>query len=293
MYQPMLRPDVLHFDKRSRKTQPIEYFLDRIICGDCLDVMRAMPDQCVHLAITSPPYNVGVNYDTHNDNLDYSEYLSWLNEVWAETCRVLVRGGRFALNIAPTGISKFQPVHHDLVRQLETLGMIFRGEILWYKQSMTAKRTAWGSWRSPSNPHIIPSWEYVYVFSKEDMHLEGDSNDIDITAEEFKQYSDGFWHIPAESQRSNHPAPFPVELIYRIVKYFSYKGNVILDMFGGTGTVAVVARQTNRRFIHIDISEQYCEIAAKRMAKAEGWAIPEVPYQLGLLKEHFEDYNDE
>lgn len=293
MYQPTLRPDILHFDKPSHKPRPITYFLDKIVCGDCLDVMRAMPDGCVHLAITSPPYNVGVNYDTHNDNLDYSEYLSWLNKVWAETYRVLVRGGRFALNIAPTGISKFRPVHHDLVRQLEALGMIFRGEILWYKQSMTAKRTAWGSWKSPSNPHIIPSWEYVYVFSKEEMHLEGNAEDIDITNEEFKKYSDAFWHIAAEGQRKGHPSPFPVELIYRIVKYYSYKNNIVLDMFGGTGTVALVARQTNRQFIHIDISEQYCQITANRIAKAEGWALPEVAHQLRLLKEIEKDYGPE
>ncbi|MGA9348833.1 MAG: site-specific DNA-methyltransferase [Anaerolineae bacterium] len=243
----------------------MEDLLDQVICGDCLTVMKAMPEKSVHLAITSPPYNVGVEYDLHNDNLDYAKYLGWLNEVWKELIRVLVDGGRFALNIAPTSISDFCPVHIDLVNQLRDLGMIFRTEILWYKQSMTARRTAWGSWQSPSNPHIIPSWEYVYIFSKGNWRLDGDKNKIDITAEEFKRFSDGFWHIPAESQRNGHPAPFPEELIYRLIKYYSYQDNVILDMFGGTGTVAAVAYKTKRKYIHIDISEQYCQLAAKRL----------------------------
>ena len=135
--------------------------------------------------------------------------------------------------------------------------MIFRTEILWYKQTML-KRTAWGSWKSPSNPHIIPSWEYVLIFSKNSMKLEGDKSKSDITRDEFLNYSDGHWNIlPVTKNRKGHPAPFPEELIYRLVKYYSYEGNTILDMFGGTGTVASVASKNNRNFIHIDISEEY------------------------------------
>jgi len=258
----MLTP-IMHWDED--KQPKLEEVLDRVICADCLEVMKALPEESIHLAITSPPYNVGVNYDVHHDSMAYKRYLDWLNEVWKELMRILVEGGRFALNIAPTSIKDFRPVHMDLVNQLRELGMIFRTEILWYKQSMTARRTAWGSWCSPSNPHIIPSWEYVYIFSKGSWNLEGDTDKTDITADEFKRFSDGFWHIPAESQRRGHPAPFPEELIYRLIKYYSYQSNVVLDMFGGTGTVAVVAHKTQRRFIHIDISEQYCKVAAKRL----------------------------
>ena len=243
-------------------------FENRIICGDVLEVMKKIPDNSIHLAITSPPYNVGKNYDAHNDNMNYEAYLNWLNEVWKETQRILVPGGRFCLNIAPTGIRDFNPIHHDFSNQLRNLGMKFRTEILWYKQTML-KRTAWGSWKSPANPHIIPSWEYVLVFSKEKNRLDGNPKEADITSQEFKDFSDGFWKISPETQRNGHPAPFPEELIYRLVKFYSYKNNIVLDMFGGTGTVAVVSHKTNRKFIHIDISKEYCDVARKRLQKVK------------------------
>ena len=172
--------------------------VDKIINGDCLEVMRQIPDCSVHLVITSPPYNLGLNYDVHNDNLAYEKYLNWMNEVWAETKRVLVPGGRFALNIAPTSIKNFLPVHHDFSNQLRKLGMIMRTEIIWYKQTML-KRTAWGSWKSPANPHIVPSWEYVLVFNKDSWALPGNPQHADVTRDEFMRFSDGFWYIPPES----------------------------------------------------------------------------------------------
>ena len=236
----------------------------KIICGDALEEMRKIPDNSIHLAITSPPYNVGKDYDNHNDKMDYKEYLNWLNEVWKETQRVLVPGGRFALNIAPTGIKDFVPIHHDFTNQLRKLGMKFRTEIIWYKQTML-KRTAWGSWKSPANPHVVPSWEYVLIFSKNGDKLFGNPKDADITAEEFKEFSDGFWQIQPERQRNGHPAPFPEELIYRLIKFYSYRGNTVLDMFGGTGTVSVVAHKTGRHSIHIDISNEYCKTAQNRL----------------------------
>ena len=243
-------------------------YLNKIINGDVLEVLGKIPDNTVHLAITSPPYNVGKDYDSHNDKMNYGEYLTWLNKVWVETNRILVPGGRFCLNIAPTGIKDFVPIHQDFTTQLRKIGMTFRTEIIWYKQTML-KRTAWGSFKSPSNPHIVPSWEYVLIFSKGQNKLEGNPEDADITKEEFMKFSDGMWYIPPETQRNGHPAPFPEELIYRLIKFYSYKGNTILDMFGGTGTVAVVAKKTGRNFIHIDVSKEYCKVAAKRLLSAK------------------------
>ena len=238
--------------------------IDKIICGDVIEAMAEIPENTVHLAITSPPYNLSISYDICKDDLAYEEYLDWTKKVWVETKRVLVSGGRFALNIAPTSIKNFRPIHHDFANQLREIGMIFRTEIVWYKQTMK-RRTAWGSWKSPANPHIVPSWEYILVFSKDSWMMESDSKDADITADEFMRFSDGFWYIPPESQRRGHPTPFPEELIYRIIKFYTYKGNMVLDMFGGTGTVAVVAQKTGRHFINIDISPKYCEIAKQRL----------------------------
>lgn len=243
-------------------------FVNKIICDDCLETLKNIPDNTFHLAITSPPYNVGKSYDNHFDNMKYDKYLDWLMEVWKETKRVLVPGGRFALNIAPTSIKNFRPIHHDFANQLRELGMIFRTEIVWYKQTML-KRTAWGSWKSPRNPHIVPSWEYVLIFSKDSWRLDGDLKNADIKPEEFKQFSDGMWQIQPETNRRGHPSPFPEELIYRLIKFYTYRGNLVLDMFGGTGTVAVVALKTGRKFTHIDISPKYCEMAEKRLKKVK------------------------
>jgi DNA modification methylase len=243
-----------------------------------------MPRDSVHLAITSPPYNVGIAYSGYADNRTTEEYLAWLKSVWLELKRVLVVGGRFCLNVAPTSIKNFRPLHHDLSRDLRELGFLMRTEVIWYKQTM-GRRTAWGSWKSPANPHIIPSWEYVLIFSKGEWRLPGSAAAIDITGPEFQRFSDGFWHIPPERNRQGHPAPFPEELIRRLVKFYSYRGNTVLDMFGGTGTVAAVARSLGRHFIHIDASEPYCTQALERIRAAVSPPSAEsIPAPAGLLR---------
>ncbi len=240
---------------------------DAVICGDAREVLRQLPADSVHLAITSPPYNVGIRYSGYSDNLTTEEYLAWLRTVWVELQRVLVPGGRFCLNVAPTSIKNFRPIHHDLWRHLREMGFIMRTEIVWYKQTM-GRRTAWGSWRSPANPHVVPSWEYVLVFSKVSWRLPGPKSAIDISSEEFQKFSDGFWWIPPERDRKGHPSPFPEELIRRLVKFYSYRGNLVLDMFGGTGTVAAVARSNGRHFLHVDASPEYCQLALERIHRA-------------------------
>ncbi len=260
----------------SRARTGAAVWADRIVRGDAREVLEALPRESVHLAITSPPYNLRVPYRGYDDNLSPEEYLRWLREVWRTLAPVLVPGGRFVLNVAPISIKEFRPIHHDLSRDLRELGYIMRTEIIWYKQTM-GRRTAWGSWRSPSNPHIIPSWEYVLVFSKGQWNLPGDRAAIDISAREFEAFSDGFWKIPPERVRKGHPAPFPEELIERLVKFYSYRGNVVLDMFGGTGTVAAVARRLGRHYLHIDSSEEYCRLAAARVRAARPPASAWIP----------------
>jgi len=253
--------------ERSRSTSALARVRDRIVEGDARTVLDRLPSEVVELAITSPPYNVRIPYRGYSDDLPPEEYLRWLKGVWASLHRVLVPGGRFVLNVAPTSIKNFRPIHHDLSRDLRELGYIMRTEIIWYKQTM-GRRTAWGSWRSPSNPHIVPSWEYVLVFSKGQWRLPGDPRAVDITAREFERFSDGFWPIPPERRRNGHPAPFPEDLIERLVKFYSYRGNLVLDMFGGTGTVAAVARRLGRHYLHIDSSHEYCRLAAERVRAA-------------------------
>jgi DNA modification methylase len=262
--------------RERRPPTGVAAWADRIVQGDARDVLEALPRESVHLAVTSPPYNLKIPYRGYGDDLAPEEYLRWLREVWRALQRVLVPGGRFVLNVAPTSIKNFRPIHHDLSRDLRDLGYIMRTEIIWYKQTM-GRRTAWGSWRSPSNPHIIPSWEYLLVFSKGQWNLPGDRNRVDISAREFERFSDGFWKIPPERVRQGHPAPFPEELIERLIKFYSYRGNVVLDMFGGTGTVAAVARRLGRHYLHIDSSAEYCAIAEERVRRAVPPADAPIP----------------
>lgn len=249
-----------------RKSHPGPAPFDQIICGDVLEQLQRIPDKSVHLAITSPPYNVGIRYDGYSDDLAYGEYRLWLREVWNELFRILVRGGRFILETAPTSIANFYPIHTDLTNDARSLGFVFRAEIIWYKQNMTAPRTAWGSFQNASHPHVIPSWEYVNVLHKEDWKLQGERADVDILPEEFVEWSDALWRISPDSRApGDHPAAFPEHLIERALRFFSFRGQTVIDPFGGTGTVARVAKMTGRHFIHIDRSEEYCEVARRRV----------------------------
>ncbi len=227
--------------------------------------MKSMPENFIHLIITSPPYNVGKPYINHNDKMPYKEYLNWLEEVWKECYRVLVVGGRICINVpSVTADGEYQPLFVDVVNQMRKIGYIMRGDILWYKQTIS-KRTAWGSWKSPSNPYVVQPYEFVMVFSKEQRKLEGDIKKIDITRNEFIKFSNSFWDIKPETQPKGHPSPFPEELVYRLIKFYSYAENIVMDPFGGTGTVSVVCVKNERKHIYIDNCKEYCEMARRNI----------------------------
>ena len=243
--------------------------LDHIICGDVLEALPLVPAESVHLAITSPPYNLDKDYQNHDDNLAYHEYLDWMGRVWQEAVRTLVPGGRICVNI---GENKRQnityPTYSAFIQQFVDMGLLYRGTIIWNKNS-AAKHCAWGSWKSCANPHIVPRHEYVIVFSKGQWKLEGDPADIDIDSDLFMTCTRSVWEIGTESRtRIGHPAPFPEELPRRLIQFYSYRGNTVLDMFGGSGTVGLVAQKLSRHFILIDNSPKYCELALRRLREA-------------------------
>ena len=251
--------------------------LNAIICGDALKTLQALPAGSVHLMITSPPYNLDKPYANHDDDLDYDEYLNWMGRVWGAAERVLADGGRICVNI---GENKRQnitcPTFSAFITQFVDLGMLYRGTIIWNKNS-AAKHCAWGSWKSCSNPHIVPRHEYIIVFSKGQFKLAGDSSDSDITDVEFMECTRSVWSFGTESKkRVGHPAPFPEALPDRLIKFYSYRGNVVLDMFGGSGTVGVVAARLGRPFLLIDNSAAYCRLAKKRL-KENGVAARIIP----------------
>ena len=251
----------------------IHPFVNRIICGDAQDVLFRIPDRSIDLIITSPPYNFGHTYaqDPHDDTHEWNEYFEKLLQVWTECERVLKPGGRIAVNVQPL-FSDYVPTHHIISRQLARLGLLWKAEFLWEKNNYNAKYTAWGSWKSPSMPYIKYTWEFIEVFDKETHKKTGRREDIDITADEFKEWVLGKWSFPPEIRMKDyeHPAMFPEELPRRLMKLFSYKNDIVLDPFNGAGTTSLVAWKQGRRFIGIDISEQYCDMALKRLARADG-----------------------
>jgi len=236
--------------------------LDEIICGDCLEVLGEMPDESVHLVFSSPPYNVGIDYDSHEDDKPFGEYMDWLAERFGECGRVLAPGGHLVVNVANIGRSPYLPLPARLAVRLEQeMGKEFmmRGEIVWDKFNI-GNRTAWGSWLSPNMPSLRDQHEILLVFRKEGKR-EGES---DLTKEEFLEYTRSIWTIQSESRRVSHPAPFPEALARRVVKLFSFIGETVMDPFCGSGTTCAVAKELDRHFLGIDISEEYCEIARER-----------------------------
>ncbi|OPY39024.1 MAG: Modification methylase MjaI [Methanoregula sp. PtaU1.Bin051] len=256
-----------------REPEGILPYVNRIFCGDAETILSRMPGESVDLVITSPPYNFGHSYasDPKNDTYEWNEYFKKLFGVWSECARVLKPGGRIAVNVQPL-FSDYVPTHHIISAQLRQLGLLWKAEFLWEKNNYNAKYTAWGSWKSPSMPYIKYTWEYIEVFDKETHRKAGRREDIDITAEEFKEWVIGRWTFPPEIRMKdhNHPAMFPEELPRRLIKLFSYRNDIVLDPFNGAGTTTLAALKQQRRYIGIDISRQYCESAFRRLLLASG-----------------------
>jgi len=236
-----------------------------IICGDSTDELKKLPNNCVDLIFTSPPYNFGLDYSNNPDDYDWKNYFDQLFSIFEEAIRVLKYGGRIIINIQPL-FSDYIPSHHLISKFFMDMQMIWKGEILWEKNNYNCKYTAWGSWKSPSSPYLKYTWEFLEIFSKGDLKHTGKKKDIDITSEEFKKFVMAKWSIAPEKNMKdyNHPAMFPEKLVEQVLKLFSYKNDIILDPFNGVGTTTAVAKRMQRRYIGIDISEEYCKHARSR-----------------------------
>jgi site-specific DNA-methyltransferase (adenine-specific) len=226
--------------------------------------MADLPDSSVHLMVTSPPYNVGKDYD---ENLTLDEYLAFLCRVWSETYRVLVPGGRACINVANLGRKPYIPLHLYIARDMINLGFLMRGEIIWDKATSASSSTAWGSWQSASNPTLRDTHEYILVFSKGNFRRQKMAGREDtITKEQFLEYTKSVWAFTAESAKKiGHPAPFPVELPYRCIQLYTYSNEVVLDPFMGSGQTAIAALKSGRCFVGYEVSEKYTALAEKRI----------------------------
>jgi site-specific DNA-methyltransferase (adenine-specific) len=252
------------------KEEHIEYMenllppekLNHIFCKSS-ENMSDLPDSSIHLMVTSPPYNVGKEYD---ENLSLNEYRDFLKKVWAEVKRILVPGGRVCINIANLGRKPYIPLHTFIINDMLELGFLMRGEIIWNKAAGGSPSTAWGSWLSAKNPTLRDIHEYILVFSKGTFSRESNERKSTIQKEEFLEFTKSVWTFPAEpATKVGHPAPFPLELPYRAIQLYSFEGDVVLDPFMGSGQTAIAAIKTKRHYVGYEINGEYISLAEKRI----------------------------
>jgi site-specific DNA-methyltransferase (adenine-specific) len=239
---------------------------NRLMLGSSED-MADLPDRCIHLMVTSPPYNANKEYDS---DLTLDEYLEMLHSVFSETHRVLVDGGRACVNVANLGRKPYIPLTDYISHIMLSIGFRMRGEIIWNKGAGAGVSMAWGSWRSASNPVLRDVHEYILVFSKGDFargRQEGREYENTIGREEFMEWTKSVWDMSPESAKKiGHPAPFPVELPRRFLELYTWRGDVVLDPFMGVGTTAVAALRAGRHYLGYDTDPGYVEAARLRLA---------------------------
>jgi site-specific DNA-methyltransferase (adenine-specific) len=239
--------------------------LNRIIQKSSAD-MGELPDHCVGLMVTSPPYNARKEYD---EDLTLDEYRELIRAVMKETYRVLVTGGRACINLANLGRKPYLPLHAFIIQDMLEIGFFMRGEIIWNKSTSASGSTAWGTWLSATNPVLRDIHEYILVFSKGSFKRQENGRLSTIQRDDFLEWTKSVWTFPAVSARSvGHPAPFPIELPRRLIELYTYQHDLVMDPFCGSGTTCIAAMQSERSYVAYEIDAEYVALAENRI-KAE------------------------
>lgn len=270
---------------RDERVEP-PVVVDQLFCGDARAMTPAqVADRSVALVVTSPPYFAGKEYETDlaagHVPSSYVEYLEMLHDVFSVCLAKLEPGGRMAINVANLGRKPYRSLSSDVMTILQDdLGMLLRGEVIWQKARGAGGSCAWGSFRSPQNPVLRDVTERVIIASKGrfDRALKrkvreerGLPHEATIETEDFLEATIDIWEMPtASATRIGHPAPFPVDLPRRLIELYTYKEDLVLDPFIGSGTTAVAAKQTGRHYVGFDTEPDYIELAEKRLAETEG-----------------------
>ena len=241
--------------------------LNKIYCKTS-ELMDEIPDYSVHLMVTSPPYNANKEYDK---DLSLDEYRALLKRVFQETYNKLVTGGRACVNIANLGRKPYIPLHAYIIEDMLAIGFLMRGEIIWNKAASASPSTAWGSWLSASNPVLRDIHEYILIFSKESFSRKRGNKENTLKKEDFLEWTKSVWTFPAVSAKSiGHPAPFPAELPHRLIQLYTFKDEVVLDPFCGSGTTCLAALNNDRYYLGYDIDPSYVDLARKRIHENAG-----------------------
>lgn len=237
--------------------------LDTFVEADSRN-LSFLPDNSVHLTVTSPPYNVGKAYDK---NLTLDEYLDLIHDVFKEVVRATVPGGRICINLANVGRKPYIPYHLYTAQIMLDLGLLMRGEVIWNKDASAGGSCAWGSFKSASNPVLRDIHEYILIFSKEKFSRNSKDKENSISRDDFLSLTKSIWTFPTESaKRAEHPAPFPVELPRRCIELYTFKDDVVLDPFAGTANTAKAALATGRHYVMVDCDHTYVETGKRRIA---------------------------
>jgi len=249
-------------------TKPCVFFDNNVIriLNDDVITTDLLEDGSIDLIVTSPPYNVDIKYNSHRDDLSYSEYLEFSHK-WISRCfEWLKDDGRFCLNV-PLDKNKGgqQSVGADITTIAKQIGFKYHSTVIWNEGNIS-RRTAWGSWMSASAPFVIAPVELIIVLYKKRWKKASGSKVSDITKAEFMEWTNGVWTFNGESKKKiGHPAPFPLELPRRCIKMFSYVGDTVLDPFSGSGSTVISAALNKRKGIGIEIDKKYCELSRKRI----------------------------
>jgi site-specific DNA-methyltransferase (adenine-specific) len=252
-----------HFNPNSCLSRKLGRDVMNTIFLKSSDKMDELPDESIHLVVTSPPYNVNKDYERDQA---FDDWQKLMRAVFTEVHRVLIPGGRVCIVIANTGRNPYRPLHLYLTQIMLDIGYLMRGEIIWDKGAGVGSSTAWGSWMKATNPCLRDVHEYILIFSKESMRrdLTGAST---ISREEFLQATLSVWRIPTVSAKKvGHPCPFPLEIPRRLINLYSFQGDTILDPFMGSGQTALAALETGRQYIGYELVPEYTRLAHERLS---------------------------
>ena len=256
---------------------------NKIYQGDVLEVLKTFPDESINCIITSPPYNIGIDYGVYKDNLKWVDYYSWC-EKWLKECyRVLKSDGRICINhYLSLGNARERTAPLMEINSISLrIGFKHHSVAVWQDITL-AKRTAWGSWLSASAPYINSPFEGILILYKKDWKRRGLGKST-IKKDDFIKLTRGIWEIPTE-RRQLTKANFPVTLPEKCINLLTFEKDVVLDCFMGSGSTAIACLKTNRSFIGIELSEEYCKIANERLSQLnseEAVSIPPNPKGIG------------